>query len=131
DIQKIKSTLWRQMLDNLYLSNNPRHAISDQVNLDDYLTSRPGGAVRLTDGALPGQGHIVPLVTPFVAGDSFPMLDYADSVRENRTGVTKYNQGMDSNSLNKTASGISQIMSAAQQRIRLIARVFAETGVKD
>lgn len=131
DIQKIKSTLWRQMLDNLYLSNNPRHVLSDQVNLDDYLTSRPGGAVRLADGALPGQGHIMPLVTPFVAGDSFPMLDYADSVRENRTGVTKYNQGMDSNSLNKTASGISQIMSAAQQRIRLIARVFAETGVKD
>lgn len=131
DIQRIKSTLWRQMLDNLYLSNNPRHVISESVNLDDYLTARPGGAVRLKDGALPGQGHIAPLAVPFVAADSFPMLEYADSVRENRTGVTRYNQGLDANSLNKTASGISQIMSAAQQRIRLIARVFAETGVKD
>jgi hypothetical protein len=59
------------------------------------------------------------------------MLEYADGVRENRTGVTRYNQGLDADSLNKTASGINNIMNAAQQRIKLIARIFAETGVKD
>jgi hypothetical protein len=54
-----------------------------------------------------------------------------DTMKEKRTGVTAYNQGLDSNSLNKTASGVAQIMSAAQQRIELVARTFAETGVKD
>ncbi|MCI0429530.1 MAG: hypothetical protein L0210_03165, partial [Rhodospirillales bacterium] len=54
-----------------------------------------------------------------------------DGVRENRTGVTRYMQGLDADTLNKTASGINQIMTAAQQRVELIARVFAETGVKD
>jgi hypothetical protein len=54
-----------------------------------------------------------------------------DNMKENRTGVTAYNQGLDANSLNKTASGIAQIMSASQQRIELVARTFAETGVKD
>jgi hypothetical protein len=129
DLQLIKSTLWRQILNNLYLSNNPRHAISDQVNVDDFLVSKSGGVVRMLNGAQPA-GHILPLQTPFVAGAAFPMLEYVDSVRENRTGVTRYNQGIDANSLNKTASGISQIMTASQARIELIARIFAETGVK-
>jgi len=131
DLQLIKSTILRQILDNLYLSNNGRHIISDQVNLDDLLTSRPGGIVRLKNGALPGQGHILPLDTPLVATQAFPMLEYIDGVRENRTGVTRYMQGLDADTLNKTASGINQIMTAAQQRVELIARVFAETGVKD
>ncbi|MGH6932281.1 MAG: portal protein [Dongiaceae bacterium] len=131
DLQLIKSTILRQILDNLYLSNNGRHVISDQVNLDDLLTARPGGIVRLKNGAMPGQGHILPIDTPLVAAQAFPMLEYIDGVRENRTGVTRYNQGLAADTLNKTATGLNQIMGAAQQRIELIARVFAETGVKD
>jgi hypothetical protein len=129
DLQLIKSTILRQILDNLYLSNNGRHIISDQVNLDDLLTARPGGIVRLKNGALPGQGHILPLDTPLVAAQAFPMLEYIDGVRENRTGVTRYMQGLDADTLNKTASGINQIMTAAQQRVELIARVFAEREI--
>ncbi len=131
DIQLTKTTILRQALDNLYLSNNGRWAISDRVNLDDMLISRPGGVVRLTDGAMPGEGHIMPLVPPALAGQAFPALEYMDSVRETRTGITRYNQGMDANSLNKTATGITAIMSAAQARIELIARSFAECGMRD
>lgn len=131
DLQLIKSTVLRQILDNLYLSNNGRHVVSDQVNLDDMMTSRPGGIVRLKSGATPGQGHVMPLETPLVAAAAFPVLEYLDGVREGRTGVTRYTQGLDADTLNKTATGISQIMAAAQARIELIARVFAETGVTD
>jgi len=131
DLQRIKSMLVRSTLDNTYLANKPRHAISDQVNIDDYMTPRLDGFIRLNDGARPGDGHILPIATPFIGGEVLPIVEYFDEVRENRTGVTKYNQGTDANSLNKTATGISQIMSAAQQRIELIARIFAETGVSD
>jgi hypothetical protein len=128
DIQLIKSTLIRGQLDNMYLANNGRYAISDRVNLDDMLTSRPGGIVRV-DGD-PGTG-IMPLSHPPLPASSFGMVEYMDSMKEKRTGITAYNQGLDSNSLNKTASGVAQIMSAAQQRIELVARTFAETGVKE
>jgi hypothetical protein len=131
DLQLIKSTVLRQILDNLYLSNNGRHVISDQVNLDDMMTSRPGGIVRLKSGAVPSQGHVMPLETPMVTAAAFPVLEYLDGVREGRTGVSRYTQGLDADTLNKTAAGINQIMAAAQQRIELIARVFAETGVTD
>ena len=128
DIQLIKSTLIRGQLDNMYLANNGRYAISDRVNLDDMLTSRPGGIVRV-DGD-PGTG-IMPLSHPPLPASSFGMVEYMDSMKEKRTGITAYNQGLDSNSLNKTASGVAQIMNAAQQRIELVARTFAETGVKE
>jgi hypothetical protein len=127
DIQLIKSTLMRGQLDNMYLSNNGRYAISDRVNLDDMLTSRPGGIVRVQGE--PGTS-IMPLTHAPFPQTSFQMVEYMDSMKEKRTGITAYNQGLDSNSLNKTASGMQQIMSAAQQRLELVARTFAETGVK-
>ena len=128
DIQLIKSTLIRGQLDNMYLANNGRYAISDRVNLDDMLTSRPGGIVR-TVGE-PGSA-IMPLSHPPLPPTSFTMVEYMDSMKEKRTGITAYNQGLDANTLNKTATGVQQIMSASQQRIELVARTFAETGVKD
>jgi hypothetical protein len=127
DIQLIKSTLMRGQLDNMYLSNNGRYAISDRVNLDDMLTSRPGGIVRVQGE--PGTS-IMPLTHAPFPQTSFQMVEYMDSMKEKRTGVTAYNQGLDADSLNKTASGMQQIMSAAQQRLELVARTFAETGVK-
>jgi hypothetical protein len=72
-----------------------------------------------------------PLETPFVARESFPMLEYWDSVKENRTGVTRYNQGTDADSLNKTAHGIQSILSQSMKRLEMVARLFAETGIKD
>ena len=129
DIQLIKSTVMRQVLDNMYLTNNNRVAVMDgQVNLDDLLTNRPGGIVR-TKGA--PQQVMMPLQNQTLTNQAFPLLSYLDTVKEERSGITKYNQGMDTDTLNKTASGINTILSQSQMRLELIARVFAETGVKD
>lgn len=132
DIQFTKSVIWRQMLNNLYLTNNPRKAVLSsaggivQANLDDLLTSRPGGIMReYVPNAIRNEE------VPFVAGASFPMLEYMDGIKETRTGVTRYNQGTDADTLNKTARGIQMIQAAGAQRTSLIARIFAETGVKD
>lgn len=91
DIQLIKSALIRGQLDNMYLSNNGRYAISDRVNLEDMLVSRPGGVVRVQGE--PGNA-ILPLQhTPFPP-TSFTMVEYMDTMKEKRTGVTAYNQGL-------------------------------------
>ena len=127
DVQLIRSTVMRQYLDGLYLANNGRYAISDRVNLDDMLVSRPGGIVRVQGDPM---SAIMPLVHPNVGASAIEGMQYLDAQKENRTGITKYNQGLDANSLNKTATGINQIMNAAQQRMELVARVFAESGVK-
>ena len=129
DVQLVKSTVMRQLLDNMYLTNNNRVAIMDgMVNLDDLLTSRPGGVVRTKQ---PPSQVMMPMQNQTISQQAFPLLEYLDTVRESRTGVTRYNQGLDSDSLNKTATGVNALMSQSQMRMELIARVFAETGIKD
>lgn len=133
EIQKLKTALVRYILDNIYYQNNAQRVVNPyKINIDDLFTQNvPGGTVRTLDINTPVGDAIMNVPTAPLPPQVFGFLDYADgSILENRTGVTRYNQGLDSDSLNKTATGISQIMSASQQRIELIARLFAETGVK-
>jgi hypothetical protein len=129
DIQRIKTAILRQGLDNLYLANNPRTFITDKINLDDALVSRPGGIVRGETGAVYGQ-DIAPLVMPFVFPQAMEGLEYMDQVRENRTGTNRYFTGIDQNAMNKTATGIQQLSSMAAQRVEQIARIMA-CGIED
>ena len=129
DLQLIKTTLMRNLLDNMYLTNNGRYEVVEgQANLDDLMTSRPGGIVRVRT-----PGAVSPLATPQLDQNSFNMLGYLDSIREERTGVNKNSMGIGDGGLksHQTATGVAQVMTAAQQKIELIARVFAETGMKD
>ena len=130
DIQLMKSTVMRQLLDNMYLTNNNRVAIMDgMVNMDDLLTTRPGGVVRTKQ---PPNQVMQPLQAQPISNQAFPMLNYLDTVREARTGITKSAQGLDADTLNsKTATGVNALMTQTQMRSELIARIFAETGVKD
>jgi hypothetical protein len=130
DLQQIGSVLTRGLLDNLYITNRPRPVISDQVNLDSLIDWVPGSPIRLKAGARPGDNHVTWLQVPNVSAGVLAALEYLATVRENRTGIVRNNQGLDADSLNKTASGMNMLMSAAQQRQELIARVLAETAIK-
>jgi hypothetical protein len=125
DIQMNKTALQREINNAMYLANRPQREVLDgQVNMDDLLgVSRVDGVVRVkamgSIQALPSGGERV-------IGSSMKVIEYLDGMREARTGVTRYNQGMDSQSLNKTATGISIITTASQARQELVARQFAE-----
>ena len=130
DLQLIKSTLLRQYLTNIYNSNFPRTFGNERVELDDLLTPRSGGHVRINDSNPVGDAlSIIPVQQ--MGGEILQGIEYVDSMREIRTGVTRYNQGLDGQSLNPTATGFRGIMDASQQRMELIARIFADTGVKE
>jgi len=129
DLQLMKSTLMRNLMDNMYNQNFGRYAILEgQANLDDLLTQRPGGVVRVKS-----PNAVTPLATPALEPYSFQMLEYLDGVRESRAGVSRMSQGLNENALTShtTATAVNAVMGAAQSRVELIARNFAETGVKD
>lgn len=130
DLQQLGSVITRSLLDNLYLANRPRPVISDHVNIDSLIDWTPGSPIRLSAGARPSDNHVAWLQVPNVTAGALTALEHLAGVRENRTGVTRYNQGLDADSLNKTLGGLDRIMSASQQRQDLIARVFAETAIK-
>lgn len=127
DLQLIKTTITRQMLDNLYLTNNARVvAVEGQVNLDDLLTSTAGGVIRAKS-----PNAVQQLVVQNVASQAFPMLQYLDTIQSKRTGVSDASQGLDPSVLqNVTAAAVASMQQAGAGKIELMARIFAETGVK-
>ena len=126
--QRIKTSLLRAELDNTYLQVNGRYfAVEGQVNLDDLLTSRPGGVVRVKQpGAV---GRLDQAAADLRSTEN--LREWFDTYTENATGWTKNSQGGNSNALNQTATGINIITNRADMRIELIARTFAETGFTD
>ena len=130
DLQLIKSTIWRQMLDNMYLANNQMIAADyKNVNLDDLTNRSPLGTVR-TKG--PPQNSIMPIPHQPLPGDAFSMMDYIDNVKESRTGVGKQFQGLNADTLkDANIPAVHGLVTAAQQRVEMIARIFAETGWKE
>lgn len=128
DIQEIRSNLMRSILDNVNRINTGRYAVIDgQVNMDDLITNSAAGVVRMKSA-----GAVQPLDNPSLSGDVYNMLDRLEADRGKRTGVTDRSRGLDSNTLhsNQAATSVNQLMTAAEQQIDLIARMFAETGVK-
>jgi hypothetical protein len=126
EIQNIKTMLTRQYIDSLYIANNPASYALPGANLDDLLSNRIGRVVRMQHA-----GDAGPLQTTLVANESLQGIELADTMREGRLGVTRYSQGIDADSLHKTAAGANQFLSQAQQRTKMTLRVFAETGCKD
>lgn len=129
DLQDVGTALTRGMLDNLYMTNRPRPAINGRVNINSVLDWVAGMPIQVQGSENPS-ASIAWLQVPSIIGPALNGLEYQATVRENRTGVTRYNQGLDADSLNKTLGGIDRIMTASQQRQKLIARVFAETAIQ-
>ena len=127
DIQRIKSSIMRNTLDSLAMSIHPRIAVTEgMVNMDDVMSTEVGAIIRQRSA-----GQVQPLSMPFVGREAFPVLQYMDQVKEARTGISKASAGLDANALqSSTATAVAATVSAAQQHIELIARIFAETGVK-
>ncbi|BCH30271.1 hypothetical protein MesoLjLc_22010 [Mesorhizobium sp. L-8-10] len=128
DVQKIKTTLQRQTLDNLYLSNLPQREVvlKNVSNPDEVVNPTPGGVIQVSQ-----LGQIREVQTPFVAAESYQMLEYQDMVAEKRTGVSRQSMALDPEALsNQTATGQMLAQSASYSKIELYARNIAEIGLK-
>ena len=125
DIQRIKTALLRQGLDNLYLANNPREFASNKVNMDDLLVSKPGQKVRVDTDAPDVAGHAFTAPYPNIFPQAQDGLGYMDSVVEARVGVNRIFQGIDNSTLNEH-NRIGQLSTMAAQRVEMIARIFGD-----
>lgn len=124
DIQRIKTSILRNGLDSLNFSQRPRNVISSKVSIDDIMTHVPGSPVRLEEGALPGEGHVMPLPNEFVFPQAQEGLRHMDSVVESRVGVNRMFQGIDESNINDH-DRVGQLSTMAAQRVEQIARLFA------
>lgn len=127
DVQRVKSQVLRGTLNSLALSVEPQlEVVEGEVNMQDVLNPEIAGVIRARR-----PGMLREIKHTFVGPDALPVLAYYDEIRENRTGQTKAAQGLDADSLQSaTKAAVAATLSAAQQRVEMIARIFAETGVR-
>jgi hypothetical protein len=127
EIQDNKTALVRNIQDNIYLQNNQRMGVlTGQVNMDDLLVSRPGGVVRMSR-----PDAIFPIITPKIGIESFEFMRYLDEVRAGRSGVSAEGSATPQNIGDRVGSqGVERLMTAKEELVGLIVRVFAETGIK-
>lgn len=130
EVQKIRTALTRLHLDSGFFSINQRHevALSDanEHTLSDYLNNVPGFPVRSKTG-----NALKPLVNARSDYNTLESLEYFATVAEQRTGIVRNAQGINPDTLHDTAKGAQMLMTAAQKRLRMIARTLAETLFKD
>ena len=131
DLQEIKTTLLRQLFDNIYATNNNQWLVNERVNLKDFMTSLPGGIKRV-EGMEPVNGAVEPVMAQPIVGQVLPVLDYVDGIKESRTGISKTTTGLDPDTLSMTTKGaFLENLNRASQKVEMITRMIAETGVKE
>lgn len=122
--QRINTMILRSVLDNLSLQVNGRYfAVNGQVNLDDLMTSRPGGIVRVNQPGAVGRLDQAQADT----GTAMEMLQYLRGFTEEATGWQRTANAVDNlDSLNTTATSANIQSNKAQMRVDLMARNIAE-----
>jgi hypothetical protein len=127
DLQQIKSSIVRNTMDSLAQVIHPRTVVVEgQVNLDDVMNNETGAIIRARS-----IGAVQPLAEPFVGQAAMPLIAYMDQIRAQRTGISQASQGLDPDVLQSTTkAAVTATVQGAQERIELIARLFAENGMK-
>lgn len=128
DIQRAKTVLVRQTLDNLYWQNNPQPIMQDGGVLNPEAVFNPefGLPIRVREGFDVRQAMQFAQV-PFVAAQSFEMLDYFDNEAQERTGVSDASAGLAPDALqNMTAKASAMVEQAGIGQTEMMVRTAAE-----
>lgn len=129
DVMRVKTTLLRQALNNIYAVNNPQRQIEENsvTNMDELFTPSFGGVVIRKKGSAP----IEPLEVPFVADHAFDAINYQDQVIQRRTGVSRQTMALDPQALtNQSATANQNEKDASYSQVEVLARHMANLGWK-
>lgn len=128
DIQDLNSFLIRGMIENIMNANHQRYmGVKGQYDKRSLLDNRPGGVVEISslNAVTPFPYHALP------NGINF-LVEYVEQKKEARTGVTRLGQGLDPNVFknDNAFATVNTLMTASQNKLRMIARNIAEGGMK-
>lgn len=134
-VQKAKTAVLRQTMDNLYQANSPQRMVyADGLakgGLEALINRLPGGIVLAKNALQNGGEPVRELATPFFAQHSFPMLEYFDNEAEKRTGISRAAMGLDPDALNdQTAAATKIAQTAAMGKVEMIAKIWAVGGMR-
>lgn len=130
ELQRINTAITRAALDSLYFALNQRMVVADEgkneFTISDLLRPEPGLPIRVKSA-----GAVTAANSAGLAFNPYEALEYFATVGERRTGIVRNAQGLNPDTLHDTAGGAFALMAASAKRLRLVARIFAETGIRD
>jgi hypothetical protein len=126
DLQRTETRVMRATLDSLAQSIFPRTVVDvNSTYLEDTRQTAIGAIIRVRQ-----QGAVTELTKPFIGDKALGVMEQLEAIRESRTGITRTSQGLTADSLQSTTpSAVNAQTGAAQDRIDMIARTMAETGL--
>jgi hypothetical protein len=132
--QKVTNAGFRLFIEGKGMALLPPKSVdrSKFLSTEDFLT-RPGKVYEMKPGLSPDERNsaIIDHVSPDVTGGWIDVIRMSESFSDDDTGITKYTQGDDSRNLNKTASGISMIMSASSLPIKEVIQNIDEMWIEN
>lgn len=133
EIQRIKTVLLRQTLDNLYWQNMPQPITREGsvLNPDSVMNPKFGKPIRIDETVADIRAVLGFTEVPFVASQSFGMLEYLDREATDRTGISDASSGMAPDALqNMTAKATSLIEQSGIGQTELMVSTVARGGLK-
>jgi len=128
ELQRVRTALLRQILDNVYFANNRRYfGDPERINVNDYLKHNFPGALVRTAGD--PRAAIMPEEKAPLPPETFQFWEMLNVEKDYHSGVPRSFQGVNPNVLNKTWRGQNEQVSQASQRIAMMARLIAEMGL--
>lgn len=132
DLQELTTTLTRQLLDNIYRINVRRKIISEDSLLEDGTTME--AMLNVQAEWIPVRGlaanAVMPEQTPSILNEILPVIQHVQQAASLRSGVAPENN-VDPDVLQQATMGAFMAgMEKAGERVELIARNMAETGIK-
>lgn len=127
DVQRLKSVVWRNSLDALAQTINPRTVVIEgRAEMMDVLNNEVGAVIRAKS-----PDAVIPLMTPDTSAQGLQMLAYVDQVKEARTGISNAAMGLDADALRSTAKNAANaVVTATQSQMEMAARMLSN-GFKD
>jgi hypothetical protein len=129
-LQDLSNALVNQRIDNIRLLMNAMFAVNVEA-VPDFreLESRPGGIVQVTGDRNPADA-IHRLEFGDVTSSAFAETEQTERMIERTTGVTAYQTGQDSPSLNDTATGVGLIQEAGNTKFAMKQNLAEMMGLK-
>ena len=128
DIQDSKTPIMRSIIDGTQLSSNPRIGVvtGNGLNIDDVLTSRTGGVVRMENA-----NSMVEIPNPQIPQSSYTFLEHMDNVRRDRGGGAVDSANTMQQDMGNSAEGtVNRVMTAMEMGNSLLAKTFGETFIR-
>jgi hypothetical protein len=127
DLQDINSHIARGILDSLNLALNPRTGfVEGLVNIGDLMNTQVGALIRMK-----APNSLQPVEHRFVGDAGLATLEHFRAIKEDRLGISRASAGLNNDALQSaTKSAVDATVAMREHRVELLARVFAETGMK-